>query len=120
MDEGLILLSAAFECRSLSGGAILSGFSEVDQRRRQSQPSEPSLGSFFRRSGDSSIGALIDALGLKGRRVGGAAISEKHAGFIVNSGGATICDVLDVARIAENEIFKKYGFVPKREAEIIE
>ncbi len=70
------------------------------QRRREKQPlSLPSAGSVFKRPEGHFAGALIEGAGLKGLRVGGAQVSEKHAGFVVNTGDATAADVL--ALIAE-------------------
>ena len=80
----------------------------------------PSLGSTFKRpKKDAFAGALIDSCGLKGYTVGGAAISEKHAGFIVNKGSATAKDYLSVAEVAEKTVYSKFGIKLEREIEII-
>ena len=74
---------------------IQAQMAELDRRRREKQPLEfPSAGSTFRRPQGHFAGALIEQCGLKGARVGGAQVSEKHAGFLINTGGATCADVL--------------------------
>ncbi len=91
------------------------------QRRKEKQPLEwPSAGSTFKRPEGAFAAALIDQCGLKGYRVGGAAVSEKHSGFVVNLGGATCEDVIrltdDVARIVK----ERTGFVLEREIRVVE
>ncbi|HCA30139.1 MAG TPA: hypothetical protein DEP23_11505 [Ruminococcaceae bacterium] len=78
--------------------------------RRDKQPLEyPSAGSFFKRPKGYFAGALIEGSGLKGCRVGGAQVSEKHAGFIINLGGATSNDVLKLADQVINKVFCDHG-----------
>ena len=80
------------------------------ERRRASQPLElPSAGSAFKRPQTGYAAALIEQTGLKGLRVGGAAVSEKHAGFIVNLGGATAQDVLTLIRLIQEKVFDATG-----------
>ena len=91
------------------------------QRRKDKQPLEwPSAGSTFKRPEGAFAAALIEQCGLKGYRVGGAAISEKHSGFVINLGGATCADVIrlteDVARIVKEQT----GFQLEREVRVIE
>jgi UDP-N-acetylmuramate dehydrogenase len=94
----LLILSAEFALSSRAPGEIERDMAGYARRRGESQPLElPSAGSFFKRPEDGYAGQLIEAAGLKGARVGGAQISEKHAGFIVNTGGATAGDVLALA-----------------------
>lgn len=93
---------------------------EFMQRRKEKQPLEwPSAGSTFKRPKGAFAAALIEQCGLKGYRVGGAAVSEKHSGFVVNLGGATCEDVIrlteDVARIVQ----ERTGFVLEREIRIV-
>ena len=86
---------------------------EIDRLRavrRASQPiGEPSLGSVFLRVGDRSAAWYIDRVGGKGLSVGGAKISEKHAGFIVNTGGATAHDVRTLAEEIRRKVLSSYG-----------
>ena len=79
-------------------------------RRREKQPLEyPSAGSTFKRYPGYFTAQLIDQAGLKGKRIGGAQVSEKHAGFVVNRGGATCADVLALIEEIKAEIFKLNG-----------
>ena len=90
------------------------------EKRRSSQPTKlPSLGSIFKRIDGVGAGYYIDRAGLKGVQIGGAKISEKHAGFIVNAGGATHKDVLELISIIEKTVYAKFGIMPEKEIEII-
>lgn len=99
---------------------ILSEIACFSKQRREKQPSEPSLGSFFKRGKNYYASRLIDECGLKGASVGGAVISEKHAGFIINKGGATASDVNALAEFAENSVYGRFGIRLQRETEFIE
>ena len=89
-----VVVSAVFELIPGSSDEIRSKMKDFQQRRMASQPLDlPSAGSAFKRPSGGYAAALIDQAGLKGYRIGGAAISEKHAGFAVNLGGATAADV---------------------------
>jgi len=80
------------------------------EKRKASQPLEyPSAGSTFKRPAGHYAGTLIDQCGLKGLTVGGAQVSEKHAGFIVNTGGATCQDVLGLIGEIQREVFAQKG-----------
>ncbi|MCL2570729.1 MAG: UDP-N-acetylmuramate dehydrogenase [Firmicutes bacterium] len=99
---------------------------EIEQRehdireKRKHHPTEPSCGSTFRRPRpEFYVGRAIEELGLKGFSIGGAQVSEKHAGFIINTGGATCKDVLDLAKHIRREIHKKYGIRLKLEYQLI-
>ncbi len=90
------------------------------EKRKASQPiAYPSLGSVFKRENGLAVSRLIDELGLKGERIGGAQISKKHAGFIINRGKATSDDVLNLIALIKQEMLKKYGFEPKEEIEFL-
>jgi UDP-N-acetylmuramate dehydrogenase len=79
-------------------------------RRKEKQPLEqPSAGSIFKRPDGAYAGALIEEAGLKGEKVGGAMVSEKHAGFIVNNGGATCSDVKALIEKIQETVLKKSG-----------
>ena len=79
-------------------------------KRRASQPlSEPSCGSVFKNPPDDSAGRLIEQAGLKGFACGGAQVSERHANFIVNKGGATAADVMNVVRAVQAKVYEDYG-----------
>ncbi|MCM2267283.1 MAG: UDP-N-acetylmuramate dehydrogenase [Elusimicrobiales bacterium] len=92
--ERLIIISASFEFTPGEPGVLLQDRSCVLASREVKQPLDlPSAGSVFKRPPGDYASRLIDAAGLKGLRVGGAAVSAKHAGFIVNAGGATAADI---------------------------
>lgn len=83
---------------------------QYTQARKEKQPLElPSAGSAFKRPEGHFAGKLIEDCGLKGRRVGGAEVSNKHAGFIVNVGGAKAGDVLELVDIIKTEVMEKFG-----------
>ncbi|WP_411677388.1 UDP-N-acetylmuramate dehydrogenase [Caproicibacter sp.] len=89
---------------------ISSTMQELYDRRKSKQPLEmPSAGSIFKRPPGHYAGTLIEQCGLKGRRVGGAMVSEKHAGFIVNAGGATCGDVLRLIELIQETVYREAG-----------
>ncbi len=91
------------------------------ERRKDKQPLEfPSAGSVFRRPQGAFAGALIEQCGLKGATVGGAQVSKKHAGFIVNIGGATADDVKNLIKKIQNTVKKNTGYDLKREVIFID
>ena len=90
------------------------------ERRRSSQPLDmPSAGSTFKRPAGGYAAALIDEAGLKGYTVGGAQVSEKHAGFVVNRGGACFDDVLRLIEHIRNEVYRVSGIELEPEVKII-
>ena len=89
---------------------ILAKMADFTQRRESKQPLEmPSAGSTFKRPQGYFAGTLIDETGLKGLKVGGAQISTKHAGFVVNSGAATAQDVLNLIKEVQDRVYAKNG-----------
>ncbi len=97
MEREGVILSARFRLTPGDSEAILARMKELSEKRRASQPLDlPSAGSAFKRPVGGYAAALIQNAGLKGFRVGGAAVSEKHSGFVVNLGGATAADVLEL------------------------
>ena len=92
------------------GEAIRARMAELMARRREKQPLEmASAGSTFKRPVGHYAAALIDQAGLKGFQIGGAAVSQKHAGFVVNLGGATAADVQAVLRQVSDLVFENSG-----------
>ena len=91
--------------------AVIAGkMEELMARRKDKQPYDmPSAGSVFKRPQNGFAAALIEQCGLKGRRVGGAQVSEKHAGFIVNTGGATCQDVLELISVIRKTVEEQTG-----------
>lgn len=115
-----ILLSAAFSLQSGNKEVISSAMDDLMNRRMTTQPlDKPSCGSTFKRPARNFAGKLISDCGLKGMSVGGAQVSEKHAGFIVNSGGATSRDILDLVQLVKKTVFEKTGVLLEEEIRII-
>ncbi|MGI6167141.1 MAG: UDP-N-acetylmuramate dehydrogenase [Eubacteriales bacterium] len=120
-NDRLIILSAEFELEPGDVACIEEKMSEIMNKRRASQPLEyPSAGSVFKRQPGYYMGKIIEESGLKGYSVGGAAVSVKHAGFIVNTGGASDRDVQALVEHIKSVILKNYGFVPECEIRFIE
>lgn len=93
---------------------------EYADLRKAKQPLEyPSAGSTFKRGNSFITAKLIDEAGLKGYQIGGAVISEKHAGFIVNKGNATAKDILELIEYTQETVYKKFGERIQMEIEII-
>lgn len=119
-DSSAILLRAEFTLTKSSLSDIRAKMLAVIERRRQTQPcGEMSLGSIFKRNGDIPVSKLIDELGLKGLSVGGAVVSEKHAGFIVNTGNATAEDVGRLIEIIKEKVYSAYNLSIEEEIEYI-
>jgi UDP-N-acetylmuramate dehydrogenase len=109
-DQSRVVLSATFELGVKSFEEIKSVMDDYMSRRRDKQPLEyPSAGSTFKRPEGHFAGKLIEDAGLKGYRIGGAEVSEKHAGFVVNRGGATAADVLALIRHIKDTVAEKFG-----------
>ncbi len=112
----LTVLSAEFELKRGKSDEILAKMADLMSRRREKQPLEyPSAGSVFKRYPGYFTAKLIDEAGLKGHSIGGAEVSTKHAGFIVNKGGATAADVKALVELITAEIEKKHGIKIERE-----
>ena len=92
---------------------------EFSKSRKENQPSFPSAGSTFKRGGDFITAKLIDECGLKGYKIGGAQISEKHAGFIINKDNATAKDVIKLIEYTKEQVYNKFGKKIELEVEII-
>ena len=108
--NGFIILSVKFSLSYGEKEKISAEMDEIFKRRVDKQPLDfPSAGSTFKRPEGYFAGTLIDNAGLKGKSVGGAAVSEKHAGFIINRDNATASDVLSLIDIVKKEIKKKNG-----------
>ena len=109
-DSGEIVISAVFRLTKAEPEDIKAKMKELIGKRSASQPLDlPSAGSAFKRPVGGYAAALIDEAGLKGYRVGGAGISEKHAGFAVNLGDATAKDVRDLLDQVSDIVFEKSG-----------
>lgn len=117
-DMGAVILSARLTLSEASGD-VLARMCEYRERRLSSSPREPSLGSTFKRPANGYASMMIDKCGLSGFRIGGAAISEVHAGYIVNLGGASSSDVKALADVAEKCVYDKFGVRLEREIEYL-
>lgn len=105
-----IILSVTVELEPGNPEAIRGAMEDFITRRKTKQPLEyPSAGSVFKRPVGHFAGALIEQCGLKGKRIGGAMVSEKHAGFIVNAGDATCQDVLDLVALIQKTVLEETG-----------
>ena len=119
-DTDCVVLSASAVLREDEEGAIRERMRALMERRRASQPLElPSAGSTFKRPAVGYAAALIDQAGLKGFAVGGAMVSQKHAGFVVNRGGATFEDVIRLMDHIQETVFRVSGVTLEPEVKII-
>lgn len=109
-NSGLIVTSVTCVLQPDEADAIAAKMADFSQRRISKQPLElPSAGSMFKRPPGYFAGTLIDQTGLKGYTVGGAQVSTKHAGFVVNVGGATAQDVLQLISDVQSKVFAAHG-----------
>ena len=117
--EGIVL-GAKVKLESGDPDAIKAKMDDLMARRKASQPLElPSAGSTFKRPTGYYAGPLIEGCGLKGCRVGGAEVSSKHAGFVVNVGGATCADVLALIEKVQKTVYDAHGVMLEPEVKII-
>ena len=120
-NDGYLILSASFLLKKGNKEDILSKMKDLNNRRITKQPLEfPSAGSTFKRPAGLFAGKLIEDANLKGYTVGGAKVSEKHCGFVINTGNATCEDVLGVIKYVQNTVFAKFGVELETEVKIIE
>ena len=115
-----VIISAIFELEKAEKTEIESKMNNFFRHRKETQPLNfPNAGSIFKRPTKSFASKLIDECGLKGLTIGKACVSSKHAGFIVNLGGASSNDVLEIIKRVESEVFKKTGIALELEIEIL-
>ena len=120
-SNGGCILSAAVRLAPGDPEAIAARMDDLMGRRRDKQPlDKPSAGSTFKRPVGAFAGALIEQCGLRGYRHGGAAISEKHCGFVVNLGGATCADVLALCAEVQKIVKDQTGFALEKEIRVVE
>jgi UDP-N-acetylmuramate dehydrogenase len=115
-----VLISATLRIQPGEKSSILERVAEIKARRSSSQPCEKSLGSVFKRIDGEPVSRMIDNLGLKGLKIGGAEVSHKHAGFIINTGRARASDVTDLIKVIKKRINDAYGVIPEEEIEFLE
>lgn len=109
-DEGYIVLEAVMELKEGNLEEIQARMEELSLQRRTKQPIEyPSAGSTFKRPEGYFAGKLIQDAGLRGYQVGGAQVSEKHCGFVINAGGATAADVMNLMQDVSDKVNAQFG-----------
>ena len=120
LRQGGVVLQACFELQEDDPEEISGRMKELNARRRDKQPLNfPSAGSIFKRPTGYFAGTLIEQTGLKGLTVGGAQVSEKHAGFVINIGGATCADVTELIAQVQQRVLDAHGVQLEPEVKII-
>jgi UDP-N-acetylenolpyruvoylglucosamine reductase len=114
-----VALGAVFKCRQSTRAEVEQRMNTFSQKRWSSQPPAPSAGCMFKNPSQCPAGKLIDELGLKGTRVGGAVVSQEHGNFIVNDGHATARDVLELIAALKSRVKSERGIELHTEVEII-
>ena len=119
-EKKLIIVEGCIELEEGEKDEILARMEELNKSRREKQPLNfPSAGSTFKRPEGYFAGKLIEESGLKGKSIGGAKVSEKHAGFIINTGNATTNDILELIKYCQNKVFEKFSVELVPEVRII-
>lgn len=109
-EEKVVITNVTLELQPRDQREILEKMEDLQARRRSRQPLEfPSAGSTFKRPAGHYVGPMIEQAGLKGCRIGGAEVSTKHAGFIINRGGATADDFLELIAYIQKEIKERFN-----------
>lgn len=120
-DNSFVITGLFLKLQKGERTAIKEQMDTLYARRKEKQPLEyPSAGSTFKRPVGAYAGSLIENAGFKGFRVGGAEVSSKHAGFVVNTGGARCADVLRLCQIIQQKVFETTGFRLEREVKVLE
>ncbi len=118
--KGYLVTGAKIRLSEGDPDEIKEKMRELNQRRNEKQPLEfPSAGSTFKRPEGYFAGKLISDAGLKGYQVGGAMVSEKHAGFVINAGGATARDVWVLMQHIREEVFRQFGVMLEPEVKFL-
>lgn len=119
-ENGFVITAAVLKLQKGNYDDIKAKMNELLSKRKEKQPIEfPSAGSTFKRPEGYFAGALIEGCNLKGKSMGGAQVSEKHAGFIINKNKATASDILDLIQFVQDEVLEKYGVHLETEVKII-
>ena len=117
---GYIVLGAKMKLEKGKEAAIRGRMAELAEQRREKQPLQyPSAGSTFKRPAGYFAGKLVQDAGLKGKTIGGAQVSEKHSGFLINIGGATAQDILDLIAFCQKEVENQFGVALETEVKIV-
>jgi len=118
-ERQAIVVGAEFLLGRSTPAEALARVQTYRQHRQQTQPTDPGAGSIFRNPPGNSAGELIDQAGLKGTTRGGAQVSPKHGNFIVNRGGATAADVLELIDLVRSTVWDRFGILLQTEVELI-
>lgn len=119
-EEDKIIIEAIFNFKKGKREEITQKMDEYRNKRLSSQPlDKPSAGSTFKRGENFITAKLIDECNLKGYKIGGAQVSEKHAGFIINTGNASAQDIIDLIEYVKTKVYEKFGVEIKPEVRVI-
>lgn len=119
-ETGDIIIKAVFGLEHGDKDEIAEKMRDLAEKRNSKQPLKyPSAGSFFKRPEGYFAGKLIQDAGLKGLTVGGAKVSEKHSGFIINVGGATATDIIRLMHLVQNTVNDRFGVMLEPEVRIV-
>jgi UDP-N-acetylmuramate dehydrogenase len=119
-DDSLTCLQVKLKLEKGDKKEILATMNDFNSRRREKQPlNYPSAGSIFKRPTGCFAGKLVDNCGLRGKKIGGAQVSDKHCGFIVNTGNATAQDVISLIEHVQDEVYKNSGVRLELEVKIV-
>ena len=120
VPRGFVVTAVVFALRHDDPGAVKARMSEARRRRLAGQPQgSPSAGSIFKNPNGDFAGRLVEAAGLKGARAGRARISDRHANFIVNEGGARAADVKALMDVAQREVWERSGVWLEPEVQLV-
>ncbi|MCL2491917.1 MAG: UDP-N-acetylmuramate dehydrogenase [Coriobacteriia bacterium] len=121
LRDNALILAATFALRAKDEpDEVLARIAQQNKKRKRTQPlAFPNAGSVFRNPDGDSAGRLIEAVGLKGMKVGGAQISEVHANFIINCGNASTDDVLALIEESQQRVFEEYGIRLQKEIRVL-
>jgi UDP-N-acetylmuramate dehydrogenase len=119
-ETGDIVVSVTLQLEEGNKDEINATMKELTAKRNEKQPVHlPSAGSFFKRPEGYFAGKLVQDAGLKGKTIGGAQVSEKHSGFLINIGGATAQDILDLIAFCQKEVKDQFGVTLETEVKIV-
>ena len=119
-DDNLTCLQVKMRLIKSEKSKIQTKMNEFNARRREKQPlNYPSAGSIFKRPPGTFAGMLVDNCGLKGTKIGGAQVSDKHCGFIVNTGDATAQDIISLIKYVQDTVYKNSGIMLELEVKIV-
>ena len=115
-----VVLSAVFNLQPMNAGTLLLEIEELSKKRKEKQPLEyPSAGSTFKRPEGYFAGKLIEDSGLRGYKVGGAMVSEKHCGFVINKNRATASDIYQLIMDVQRIVYQKFGVSMEMEVQLL-